>query len=138
MLGFWGTLVSCLQASILEHKALMHTSWTTPMLLYFFGFQLCLFGVYVLTSTFLTFADAGLFNLSLLTSDFYSLIFSGLVQHQKFSLTYGAAFATTISGLVLYHTQPVVVAAFSMEERSNINGRARLRTVQIVDEPCTS
>ncbi|CAE8715764.1 unnamed protein product, partial [Polarella glacialis] len=77
-------------------------------------FQLCLFGMYVLTSVFLVSADAALFNLSLLTSDVYSVLFSYIVQHQRFGWTYAAAFATTLTGLVLYHTQPAVTCAASV------------------------
>jgi len=111
MLGLWGTLISCLQVAILEREKLVHTLWTAEKLIYLFGFQLCLFGVYVLTSAFLSFADATLFNLSLLTSDFYGVFFSWRVQHKHLTFVYVVAFITTISGLVVYHVQPVEMPA---------------------------
>uniref|UniRef100_A0A7S1RHJ1 Solute carrier family 35 member F2 n=1 Tax=Alexandrium catenella TaxID=2925 RepID=A0A7S1RHJ1_ALECA len=108
MLGLWGTLFSCLQAVVLERSALMECNWSTENMLWLLGFQLCLFGMYVFTSNFLMRADAALFNLSLLTSDLYSVIFSWRVQHGTVTWMYSAAFITTLSGLVLYHTQPPV------------------------------
>lgn len=110
-LGFFGSLLSCAQASLVERRALAECVWTMESLAWLLGFQLCLFGMYVLTSKFLMIADAAVFNLSLLTSDFYSVLFSWGVQGQQPTWLYGAAFVTTISGLLLYHSQPVVVGA---------------------------
>merc|ERR1711879_763661 len=68
MLGFWGTVVSVVQAGLLERDALARCRWTTGAIIWLGGFQVCLFTMYVLASIFLSFADATLFNLSLLTS----------------------------------------------------------------------
>merc|ERR1712196_368007 len=97
-------------SGILERNSLAEINWTSGSVLSLLGFQLCLFLMYVSTSKFLTFADAALFNLSLLTSDLYSVIFSWRVLHHRVTGLYCAAFAATVSGLVLYHTQPVVSA----------------------------
>lgn len=109
MLGICGSVISGIQALATERTAISAIVWTLPALLYLLGFQLCLFSMYVLTSVFLLRSDATLFNLSLLTSDVYSVLFSWFVQHQRFSWVYGAAFTTTVSGLVLYHWQPTPV-----------------------------
>eukprot|EP00929_Paragymnodinium_shiwhaense_P002797 TRINITY_DN103087_c0_g1_i1.p1 TRINITY_DN103087_c0_g1~~TRINITY_DN103087_c0_g1_i1.p1 ORF type:complete len:408 (-),score=33.98 TRINITY_DN103087_c0_g1_i1:24-1226(-) len=108
MLGIFGTLISCVQAAILERDSLAKINWTAGSVVSLLGFQLCLFLMYVSTSKFLTFADAALFNLSLLTSDLYSVIFSWRVMHHRVTGMYCAAFVATVSGLVLYHTRPVV------------------------------
>lgn len=109
MLGLFGMAISLAQALILERHAVVRLTWSLPMMLSLLGFQLCLFGVYVLTSRFLSFSDAALFNLSLLTSDLYSVLFSWRVQHMALTWLFCVAFGTTISGLVLYHTQPVAI-----------------------------
>lgn len=108
MLGLWGSVINCSQAWILEGTQLVQVAWTWRLLGSILGFQFCLFGMYVMTSIFLQISDATVFNLSLLTSDVYSIIFSWQVQHRYISWMYGFAFATTLSGLVLYHTQPPV------------------------------
>lgn len=108
MLGLWGTLFSCLQCLALERSELLAIRWSWEKLLWVLGFQLCLFGMYVLTSRFLLRADAALFNLSLLTSDLYSVLFAWRFQHAKLTWLYGLAFATTISGLLMYYSEPAV------------------------------
>merc|ERR1712203_65469 len=76
MLGVCGTAISLVQVACLEGQTLMQTEWTITSMCSLFGFQFCLFGMYVCTSVFLASADAVLFNLSLLTSDLYSVVFS--------------------------------------------------------------
>ncbi|CAK0859625.1 unnamed protein product, partial [Prorocentrum cordatum] len=68
--------------------------------------------VYVLTSLFFTMADAALFNLSLLTSDFYSALFAWQVQHGRMSWLYGVAFCLSLGGLgtAVDHVQPPAAA----------------------------
>lgn len=73
------------------------------------GYQLCLYAMYVLTSRFLLASDATLFNLSMLTSDVYSVLFAWKVEGQHLSRTYAAAFAATMSGVVIYNAQPATV-----------------------------
>lgn len=111
MLGLFGSVVSCIQAAVVEREPLLHISWTSRTLLSLLGFQLCLFGVYVLTSAFLLVNDAALFNLSLLTSDVYSVFVSWGFQHRRPTGMYCTAFVTTISGLVIYNLQPSVTTA---------------------------
>lgn len=110
MLGMWGTVLSFLQAAAVERAALWSISWNPRIVLCMLGFQLSLFGMYVLTSLFLQTGDAALFNLSLLTSDVYSVVFSWGVQHRSITWVYGVAFATTLTGLVVYHSQPPIAA----------------------------
>mmetsp|Transcript_15889 Transcript_15889/g.32240 ORF Transcript_15889/g.32240 Transcript_15889/m.32240 type:complete len:370 (+) Transcript_15889:77-1186(+) len=135
MLGFWGTLLSCLQAALLERSTLLECTWSAEKILWLLGFQLCLFFMYVLTSAFLMRADAALFNLSLLTSDLYSVIFSWRVQHGTVTWMYSAAFITTLSGLALYHTQPPVAPQRSVALGGQASDRGLL-TARLVDESC--
>lgn len=111
-----------MQAFALEREQLVQVSWSPGSIGYMLGFQLCLFSMYVLTSLFLTKADATFFNLSLLTSDVYSVLFAWLVQHQPLTWLYGAAFATTVSGLTIYHLQPAPDALASAAALSGVDG----------------
>jgi len=108
-LGFWGSLIAGVQAALSERSALEQCVWTPWTALLLVGYQLCLYCMYVLTSRFLLASDATLFNLSMLTSDVYSVIFAWKVQQQRFSLLYAAAFTTTMSGVAIYSAQPVPV-----------------------------
>ncbi|CAJ1361566.1 unnamed protein product [Effrenium voratum] len=109
MLGIFGSLISCVQAFVLESRQLISISWSWADLGYLLGFQLSLFGIYVLTSIFLQISDAAVFNMSLLTCDVYSILFSWQVQHKQISWIYGVAFLLTLSGLLWYHRQPAPV-----------------------------
>jgi hypothetical protein len=100
MLGAWGSVISIVQAAALEGKALVEVrtspiasrtpmisivadmlrprltrqvQWTASSVAALLVFAVLLFLMYSLTAHFLTEADATLFNLSLLTSDGYSL-----------------------------------------------------------------
>ena len=76
MLGVCGSVISCIQAFVLEGHTLIETKWSWQDIACLLGFQLCLFGVYMLVSIFLKMADAAVFNMSLLTCDLYSILFS--------------------------------------------------------------
>jgi len=106
MLGLFGGILSAAQAAILERHALASCRWSLASFAALAGYQLCLFAMYVLTSRFLQTADATVFNLSLLTADAYSAVFSWIVQGLRPTAVFAAAFTTTVSGLVLYHLQP--------------------------------
>ncbi|CAL1129973.1 unnamed protein product [Cladocopium goreaui] len=109
MLGVFGSIICCVQAFVLEGHALRTTEWSARDVGCLLGFQMCLFGIYVLASIFLQMSDSAVFNMSLLTCDVYSIIFSWQVQHKHISWTYGLAFGLTLSGLVWYHRQPTPV-----------------------------
>mmetsp|Transcript_11911 Transcript_11911/g.32646 ORF Transcript_11911/g.32646 Transcript_11911/m.32646 type:complete len:238 (+) Transcript_11911:1-714(+) len=109
MLGLWGSLISGVQAMLSERVALGRCVWTPWTALLLVGYQLCLYAMYVLTSRFLLASDATLFNLSMLTSDVYSVLFAWKVEGQHLSRTYAAAFAATMSGVVIYNAQPATV-----------------------------
>ena len=129
MLGAWGTAISCAQAACLEVGALRAVVWNPRIPLLILGYQASLFGMYVLTSVFLMEGDAALFNLSLLTSDVYAVLYTWRVQHGRVTWLYGAAFSVTLSGLALYHSQPAVatradrVGAYCPTSRTSL-GRA--------------
>jgi len=106
MLGAFGSIISCIQAFVLEGHALQTTEWSLRDIACLLGFQFCLFCIYVSVSVFLQMSDSAVFNMSLLTCDVYSMIFSWQVQHKHISWTYGIAFALTLSALIWYHRQP--------------------------------
>lgn len=67
--------------------------------------------MYSWTSLFLLAGDAALFNLSLLTSDVYALIFAFFIEHVTPNWLYFLAFTVIFAGLICYHTQPVPTKA---------------------------
>eukprot|EP00435_Cladocopium_sp_Y103_P036059 s1426_g9.t1 len=108
MLGVFGSIICCVQAFVLEGHALRTTEWSARDVGCLLGFQICLFGIYVLASIFLQMSDSAVFNMSLLTCDVYSIIFSWQVQHKHISWTYGLAFGLTLSGLVCLRCEKAI------------------------------
>ncbi|KAM3572172.1 hypothetical protein VYU27_005799 [Nannochloropsis oceanica] len=112
MLGGFGFLLASLQALFVEWgreggRKGEEKEWEEG-LGYMFGFALTLATMYTLTAIFLREADATLFNLSLLTSDVYAVLYRYFAQHQPISWLYGLGFLFTLGGLGLYHVPGAV------------------------------
>jgi len=106
-LGLWGCVISGAQVLLTESGFILGTfTWTPSIVACLIGYEACLFIMYTLTSKFLTQSDAAVFNLSLLTSDVYSVLFAWRIQHQQLSWLYASAFGTTLAGIGLYYWQP--------------------------------
>ncbi len=72
------------------------------------GFAGCLFLLYSLVPLLLKQSSATVMNLSLLTSDVYSLLFGLFLFHLKFSWLYFLAFGLVVAGLIVYNQAPEV------------------------------
>ncbi|CAN0300855.1 unnamed protein product, partial [Laminaria digitata] len=81
MAGLFGFIISGVQAVALEREALAEVEWTQSVVLFTLGYALSLTVMYSWTSLFLLAGDAAMFNLSLLTSDVYALVFAFFVEH---------------------------------------------------------
>lgn len=67
--------------------------------------------MYSWTSLFLQAGDAAMFNLSILTSDVYALLFSFLVEHVTPNWLYFVAFSVIFCGIIIYHSDPAPTSA---------------------------
>lgn len=74
-LGFWGAIVNGIQLAILERHELETITWTGEVVGYIIGFDIAMFMMYSVAPILLRLSSATFFNLSLLTSDFYGLLF---------------------------------------------------------------
>jgi len=93
---------------------------------YFIAFQLCMFILYSTVSVFLTHCDAVLFNLSLLTSDIYVVVWQYLMRIEGVTKLYIVSFLVTMSGLVVYYFQPAPVFVAGRKQRRKEAIRRRL------------
>jgi solute carrier family 35, member F1/2 len=105
-LGFFGLVIAATQSALFERASVAQLELTTNTSLCVSGFVLCLFLIYCNSSQFLKHADAPLFNLSLLTSDVYAVVFAYLAYDYSVHWLYYVAFAVTCAGLTLYHCVP--------------------------------
>lgn len=82
--------------------------------------------LYTWTSFFLKGGDAAMFNISLLTSDIYALVFAIFVEHATLNWLYFAAFVLIFLGIVLYHSQPIPTKAEeSRDSQLNVDSPTR-------------
>ena len=110
MLGFFGTIFAWIQMTMFESQELANENFSSDTIVYVVGFSVCLFSMYVATSWFLTFADSALFNMSLLTADFYiGMLFIWLFQGKITPLNI-CAYVFIGIGLLVYGREPLSTA----------------------------
>lgn len=103
--GSFGVVIAFVQCMIFDLHGMQQARFSSTVLLAMAGFVLCLFFMYTNTTSYLQESDATLFNLSLLTSDVYAVIFTYFFDGYLVSWLYFVAFALVICGLLLYHSE---------------------------------
>ena len=115
---------------IVEYNTISSTTNTLSLLVlvYMMGFTLCMFLIYTNASLFLQDLDSTLFNLSLLTSDVYAVLFAYFVYHTIVHWLYFIAFPLVVLGLVLYHAEasPQKVNSNNNNNNNNNNNKENL------------
>jgi drug/metabolite transporter (DMT)-like permease len=104
-IGGFGMCMAALQFLAIEYTRFDRVSPLSPDAgLFILGFVVCLFFFYTNVSAFLQSNDSIIFNLSLLTSDVYTVIYSYFKVGHWVSWLYIVAFALVAIGLLLYHS----------------------------------
>ncbi|KAL1518725.1 hypothetical protein AB1Y20_003012 [Prymnesium parvum] len=114
-LGGYGTLIAFVQCCVLERAAVAHALGCmseglssgdgAPLIGLSVGFALSLTSFYILVATLLqNGSTATAMNLSLLTSDFWSVLVAVTLLHERVGYWYAFAFASVVFGLLLYHS----------------------------------
>ncbi|KAI0292292.1 DUF914-domain-containing protein [Russula brevipes] len=75
-LGMWGTIISAIQGSIIEHHKMKEASWSGRNIGLLFAYTAAMFILYTLAPLIYRLASSAYFNISLLSSDFYGLLFA--------------------------------------------------------------
>jgi solute carrier family 35 protein F1/2 len=83
MIGLFGALYATIQLLLLELQVIKEIDWTAPTIGLLCAFAITLFVFYSLTPWLFRWTNATLYNLSLLTSDVYGLIYGIFVFHVK-------------------------------------------------------
>jgi len=105
-LGLCGTLLSGALFIAFDLPRLRRTIVASTSVACMMGFVGCLFFMYTNTSLFLENSDAVVFNLSLLTSDIYAVVFSYMRTGTLAPWSYWIAFALVCTGLTVYYRTP--------------------------------
>ncbi|KAH9851934.1 hypothetical protein C2E23DRAFT_757721 [Lenzites betulinus] len=107
-LGMWGVLINGIQAAGLEHKGMTQATWNGANIGLLVAYTAAMFILYTVAPILYRMASSAYYNLSLLSSDFYGLLFGLFLYHYKVYWLYFPAFAIVLVGLVVYfwHATP--------------------------------
>ncbi|KAI0272590.1 DUF914-domain-containing protein [Gloeopeniophorella convolvens] len=130
-LGMWGTIINGIQASILEHKKMKETTWSGTNIGLLFAYTAAMFILYTVAPLLYRLASSTYYNLSLLSSDFYGLLFGTSVRlcHYKPYWLYFPSFAVVIVGLIVYfwHSTPEQQGKTEIRAPSYVTTRGEAR-----------
>ncbi|KAG8866910.1 hypothetical protein FRC20_007190 [Serendipita sp. 405] len=108
LLGMFGMIINGIQASSLEHSGWNDVVWDGKVIGFLFVYTFSMLVLYTVAPILYRMASSTYFNLSILTSDFYGLIFGIFLFKMKPYWLYFFAFVIVLIGLVTYfwHTPP--------------------------------
>lgn len=129
-LGLFGFLIALVQFIFLDLSGMRSASYSVETVFSMAGFVGCLFLMYINTSAFLQGSDAIVFNLSLLTSDVYAVIFTYFFSGYLVSWLYFLSFALVIAGLTVYHSEKAPLSLAQMEVQEVEGEVEEARTVK--------
>ncbi|KAJ3487821.1 hypothetical protein NLJ89_g11677 [Agrocybe chaxingu] len=107
-LGMWGFLINGVQSSALEWRAMKEAPWGGDIIGLLMAFTCAMLFLYTLAPMLYRLASSAYFNLSLLSSDFYGLLFGLFLYHYSPYWLYFVSFVFIIGGLITYfwHSTP--------------------------------
>uniref|UniRef100_A0A0M3KAX4 Solute carrier family 35 member F1 n=1 Tax=Anisakis simplex TaxID=6269 RepID=A0A0M3KAX4_ANISI len=106
MIGLFGSIISGIQLAALEHNELARVRWSGAIIGLYLLFAASMFVFYSLVAVVMQKASALMFNLSILTADFYTLLFGLFFFKYEFHALYFVSFAVVVSGSILYSLRP--------------------------------
>jgi len=101
-LGMWGVLINGIQAAALEHGSMKTASWNGATIGILIAYTAAMLILYTVAPILYRMASSAYFNLSLLSSDFYGLLFGLFLYHYSPFWLYFPAFSVVILGLFIY------------------------------------
>ncbi|GLB41885.1 putative DUF914-domain-containing protein [Lyophyllum shimeji] len=101
-LGLYGTLINGIQAAGLEHNAMKLASWNRMTIGLLVAYTAAMFILYTVAPVLYRLASSTYYNLSLLSSDFWGLLFGLFLYHYHPYWLYFIAYAVIIVGLITY------------------------------------
>jgi len=101
-LGLYGTLINGIQAAGLEHGAMKLASWNRMTIGILVAYTSAMFILYTVAPMLYRLASSTYYNLSLLSSDFWGLLFGLFLYHYHPYWLYFIAYAVIIVGLITY------------------------------------
>ncbi|KAI0793912.1 DUF914-domain-containing protein [Fomes fomentarius] len=133
-LGMWGVLINGIQAAGLEHKDMITATWNGENIGLLFAYTAAMFILYTVAPILYRMASSAYYNLSLLSSDFYGLLFGLFLFHYSVYWLYFVAFVVVIGGLIVYFWHATPEEQGKIEVRAPEYVQAREGTNRIVGQ----
>ncbi|CAO3635972.1 unnamed protein product [Mucor hiemalis] len=116
--GCWGSLLCGIQAFYFEYNRVTNLQWSWPVLSLVLTYVLCLFTMYSLVPTVYRMMGATFLSMSLITSNFYSLIVGLFFLEAKMPPFYPIAYALVIVSVTTYSLAPSPTPKQEIDEES--------------------
>lgn len=124
-LGMWGTLINGIQAASLEHNDMKTATWNGAVGGLLVAYTAAMFILYTVAPILYRMATSVFYNLSLLSSDFFGLLFGLFLFHYSPFWLYFVAFAVILCGLICYFwsTTPEAEGKVNPQQPSYVKAR---------------
>ncbi|KAJ7583289.1 solute carrier family 35 member SLC35F1/F2/F6 [Mycena floridula] len=117
-LGMFGFIICGAQAGGLEHAGMLTATWDGATIGLLIAYTAAMFILYTVAPLLYRMASSAYYNLSLLSSDFYGLLFGLFLFHYSPYWLYFIAFAIVLVGLIVYFWSS------TPEEQGEVNPQA--------------
>lgn len=123
MMGFWGTIINGIQAASVEHHSWHRANWNGATIGILIAYTVSMLCLYTVAPILFRLSSSPFYNLSILTSDFYGLLFGLFLYHYKPYWLYFVAYVLVIAGLIIYFS---VKKPEEESLKNHVVGRERL------------
>ncbi|XP_006622368.1 solute carrier family 35 member F2-like isoform X2 [Apis laboriosa] len=119
MIGFFGTIMCCLQMAILESLKIESLQWiNTPVITFLVVYCITQFIFFSLVPVVLYESGATALQLSLLTADSFNVLAGMLVHQYKFHALYFVSYTLTMTGIYIYAIKRTPMASNSRRQQA--------------------
>jgi len=135
-LGMWGVVINGVQAAIIEHHKMKEVTWSGRNIGLLFGYTAAMFILYTVAPMLYRLASSAYFNLSLLSSDFFGLLFGLFLFHFRPYWLYFPSFIVVILGLIVYfwHDTPEQQGTLDIQVPSYVTQRGTKPEIHETDK----
>jgi len=126
-LGMWGVIINGVQATLIERHRMKTTTWSGRNIGLLFAYTAAMFILYTVAPLLYRLASSAYFNLSLLSSDFYGLLFGLFLFHFRPYWLYFPSFSVVIVGLIVYfwHSTPEEQGPLNIQTPAYVTQRGK-------------
>jgi len=128
-LGLWGFIINGVQATLLERKDMPRVPWNGGIIGLLMAFTVAMLILYTVAPLLYRLSSSAFFNLNLLSSDFYGLLFGLFLYHYRPYWLYFISFVIIIAGLITYfwHSTPEEQGVLDPKRPAYVNARSTER-----------